>query len=504
MKKTAVKIICLCLCALMLLPIFASCKKDGAGGESTDAPSLLQDSAYDENQFVLDDLGNDLNFNNAEVSFLCWKDRSEQEFDSDGQGGNKIDEVIFKRNLAVQERLKVTLVYDLETRGNYDHRQEYIEKVENDRMSGLAEYDIYASYGPLGSTFAQRGYVADMSKLDYLNFSKPWWPENIVSELTIDGKLYFATGDISTNLLWMMHGTFVNTSMLSVLQKTDPLKAEEPTKLVKEGRWTLAKLQEMSKNVWKDSAGEGNKTVDDTYGFAIHKNVIESLVIGSDIKAVEKNNKDLPVISSKYESQKMSDVIDILGEWLNDSQDVWMNEAYADARAIFAQGRSLFITDKTYIVSHGLEDMEDKYILLPMPKYDENQADYKTDVGNPHTVYSIAGADETVMNICAAVIECSASESYRRVMPQLFEETLKIRYSESAEAGEMFDIMRRTITFDLGKVFTLVIGRDGCEIYKDVIYKGQGGWSSTFKSVRGSLTEKLEDISEDFIKNSQK
>lgn len=490
MKKTFLRVLLLLLVAGMVFPLLSGCRKEEDGG-STKSTDEEGTGMYDENGYLRDDLGNDLDFGGEEVQFLCWSDRSMQEFTSDGVNADKINNVIFERNLRVRERLGVKLNYTL-IPGNYENNESFTRQVESDFLSGTPTYNIYASYGPLGPTFAERGFSADMKKLSYLNFEKPWWPANIVSELSIANHLYFVTGDISTNLLWMMHGTFVNFTLLA-----DKGIEEDPFALVNSGEWTLDKLMEISKGIYDDK-GDGKKTADDVYGYTVYQNVLEAFIIGAGVKAVEKDKKDLPVISSSYRGEKMIGLVDRLGSWLNTSDDVWMEQGFTNCRQMFEEGRALFITDKTYIVTTGIKDITDKYGLLPMPKYDVEQTGYKTDIGNTHTVYTISNSDMKKQNICAAVIECLASESYRRVMPEVFDVTLKLRYADNTEASRMYDIMRSGITFDFGKVFSFVIGSEGCEVYKIAIFKNNGGWSATFGQIRAKLKNSLDQISRKF------
>lgn len=494
-KGMLIKAVALCLCAVMLSLSCLACKKETDKVTNT-GNQVANDGIYDANGYLLDDLGNDLDFGGAEVHFVCWSDRSMQEFTAEKTNGDAVNDAIFSRNNTVKERLKVELVYHL-IPGNYDNNESFTKAVENDFLSGAPEYNIYASYGPLGPTFAERGYSADMKKLDYLNFEKPWWPEDIVNELSIANKLFFVTGDISTNLLWMMHGTFVNLNLLA-----DKRIEENPSQLVKDGQWTIEKMKEMAKDIYEDKGGDGKKSTDDVYGYTVHQNVLEAFVIGAGIKAVEKDKDDLPIISDSYKGSKMVDIVADLGSWLNTSPDVWMETGFTNARQMFEEGRALFITDKAYIVTTGLKEITDKYIFLPMPKYNAEQEDYCTDIGNTHTVYSISNAGDEMKNTCAAVIECLASESYRQVMPVVFEITMKVRYSENSDASSMYDIMRRTITFDFGKVFSFIIGSEGCEVYKIAIFKNSGSWSTTFNSIRPKLKASLESIIEKFESNN--
>jgi len=60
-----------------------------------------------------------------------------------------------------------------------------------------------------------------------------------------------------------------------------------------------------------------------------------------------------------------------------------------------------------------------------------------------------------------AVIECMASEAYRKTSPMIFENNMKYRYTpDTAGKGasaRMFDIVRESIAFDLGRIFSDIL-----------------------------------------------
>ncbi len=251
---------------------------------------------------------------------------------------------------------------------------------------------------------------------------------------------------------------------------------------------------EMVNGIYDDLDNDGKKSTGDLFGYTVHHNVLDAFVIGSEIKAIEKDSSDLPILSNKYGSERMVDLMDKLTSWLNGSESVYMESGYNNPRAIFEDGRALFITDRVYITVNWISDMEDTYGLVPSPKYDENQKEYYTDVGHPHTMYSISNMmDDPDMG--AAVIECLAVESYNQVIPEVFEVTMKSKYSSSEEAAKMYDLLRERITFDLGKVFYFEFSGNTNEIYKKNIGNNQPNWTSTYRSIRGSIQAALDKIS---------
>ena len=61
----------------------------------------------------------------------------------------------------------------------------------------------------------------------------------------------------------------------------------------------------------------------------------------------------------------------------------------------------------------------------------------------------------------SAVIECMASEAYRKTSPMIFENNMKYRYTPDTagkgDSARMFDIVRESIAFDLGRIFSDIL-----------------------------------------------
>ena len=94
------------------------------------------------------------------------------------------------------------------------------------------------------------------------------------------------------------------------------------------------------------------------------------------------------------------------------------------------------------------------YSVLPVPKYDEDMG-YVTILANPSTFYGIpyyAGVDGTA-GMCSAFLEALASESYRTLTPVIFELCFKTKYADDPETAKSFDIIRESISFDIGRLF---------------------------------------------------
>lgn len=72
-------------------------------------------------------------------------------------------------------------------------------------------------------------------------------------------------------------------------------------------------------------------------------------------------------------------------------------------------------------------------------------------------MYAI-GESSSRPDVAAATLECLASESYRLVTPEVFEMAMKVRYADAPESAKMYDILRETVSFDIGRLYAESFG----------------------------------------------
>lgn len=105
-----------------------------------------------------------------------------------------------------------------------------------------------------------------------------------------------------------------------------------------------------------------------------------------------------------------------------------------------------------------LRDMEIDFGLLPMPKADENQAEYSNSVHSNGTSVSLPiTADEDLLDRNCRIIEDLCCESMRYVRPAYYENALEGRYLRDAESGEMLDLILLNVRYDLMLVMTSTV-----------------------------------------------
>lgn len=471
--------------ALTFFAILAPGSRDDGGADTTpsgDTPSDNGDDPADTSATDSVELGipDDVKFNNKEITFLIDDTATMKEFYYDEVDGDRIGTAIHNRNLATEDRLGVTLKYVEETGGSSKFTA-FAKLVESDIQSGSCEYDIVAAYSRTHPTLTLTGSLLDLTEVEYLDLDQPYWPDTLVNECTINNKLYYCSGDISTNLLWMTIGTFFNKDMLAAKG------LESPYDLVNSNKWTLDKIFEMATDVYEDVDGAGSKDEGDKYGYVMYTTNMDAFFNGAGFVAVDKDASGDLIVSADLSDQRLYDLIEKCGTFFN-GPDAYYKDSVS-VREIFFEERALFITDRVFIVAgkdngNQTEKIEFEYGLVPQPKLSEDQENYCTNVGHPFMMYGISAGvkDETLVNACGATLETLGYYGYTLVTPEVFENAMKLRYASDDITSQMYDILRSTVVFDLGRFYTTQLGNPYTAVRTQILSGGNAS-ASSFKSL---------------------
>ena len=119
---------------------------------------------------------------------------------------------------------------------------------------------------------------------------------------------------------------------------------------------------------------------------------------------------------------------------------------------IFTDGRAMFY-DAILSSCEFLREMEDDYGILPEPKFDENQKEYKTFVNGASSMVCVPATVKPENREYVSIItEALASEAYKVITPELKEVYLKRKMTRDWESAEMVDIIVRHRIFDMAYV----------------------------------------------------
>ena len=220
--------------------------------------------------------------------------------------------------------------------------------------------------------------------------------------------------------------------------------ADELYTSVLDGTWTWDRLREISDTAYIDRNGDGIINQGDLFGMMWTGNEgLTHMVMSCDpvlYTRTDEGTVDLSVINN----ERNADIIDKLISVLKESNGIWLSDQGIDASPeYFAQDYSLFYIGRlSNAVSAHMREMQHDYGILPLPKYDESQSGYVTNIQSSATVTCVM---KTVpsdrIDMVGAVIEGWASEAYRTVITPFIETALKVKYSRDDYSSQVIDIV---------------------------------------------------------------
>jgi hypothetical protein len=482
---------------VFILSALVSCAETQQPEETTDtltstAPLAAETTIPDETTaYEPDDLKEKYNFNET-VTFFIWSDHRMREYYAEDSGDN-IDVAIYNRNIKVAERLGIEIKF-AEEKGSLDFYKNWNKKIENDWQADNA-YDIYSGYSRAIPLLSIKGMTANLLEYDDFNVEKPWWPEALTTECTIKDRLYFCSGDIATSLLWYMDAILYNKELYNSYYLGTP----SPMDLVDSNEWTFEKLFSLSKDIYISSPDGVAENCQ--YGMSVYKTDIDAFQIGAGIISLEKTEDGGLRICEDWDSQRCADVCEAVGNFLK-NQGVYHGED-TEVRGVFFNGRSIFHLDRVLIVA-GQDNTETgkvefEYGIVPVPKYDLSQENYKTNLGNSFSLYAI-NSNSKKASVAATTLEAMASENYRSVTPAVFEVAMKVRYSSDAQSSRMYDILRSTVSFDMGRLCSAHFSNYTTKTFRNSALENPSGFLTLLNSRKKGIEKSLDKLLIDLTK----
>ncbi len=481
------------LAIIMLIPAAVSCAQVNDPEQSTDGASTTvpggnnnaPTEAPEDTLFAPSDIPDDLKFEGETIKFLYWEDVENPEFFVEDTNGESVNDAIFKRNQRVEEQFGIILEFT-GTPGSYSKQKEFVNTCLNSTESGADAHDFFCGYSMTGATLMTQGIAQDLTQYEIIEFDKPWWPETLISKATIKDGVYFASGDISTNYLYMMYGCVFNKDMFTDIHN---LGSSTLYNLVYDNQWTLDKLIEYSSGVFMEMNGDSIPSEGDRFGFVTINIHYDSFYTGADLYTVVTDEDGNLALSDGFYSQKTVDLLEQLCPFLFDSGECFTT----NSDDIFANNQSLFAIDRVQITNKHLKDVDFSFGILPIPMYSADQESYRTCMAFPFTTYVLSTAS-THSEAAAATLELMAYQSYLNVTPALFEESMKLRYADQSDDSFMFDTIRECVVIDLGRLLTTQLDNLSYNIFRGSVVKNGAGAFTSSQGAKERIFKKKIDL----------
>lgn len=481
----------------MMLPTVLSCAETNGPDVTTEpaiteAPSVEATTVAEETLFALSDIPEDLKFEGETIKFLYWNDVENPEFFVEDQNGEAVNDAIYNRNAKVEEQFGITLEFT-GTPGDYADQKAFVNQCINSTQSGADAHDFFCGYSMTGATLMCQGIAQDLTDYSIIEFDKPWWPASLIDKATIKDGVYFASGDISTNFLYMMYLCVFNKDLYTEITQLEPKTLYNA---VDNGEWTLDKFIELASGVFVEQNGDATASNGDRFGFVTNNIHFDSFYTAANLFTVVPAEDGSTKLSDDLFSEKTQNLLTKMCAFLHESGDCFLSSS----QDIFANGDALFTIDRAQITNKKLQSTAFSYGILPVPKYDTEQENYYTCMAFPFTTYVLSTASANP-EAAAATLELMAYQSYLQITPALFEEAMKLRYADQSDDSFMFDLIRETVVIDLGRLLTTQVNNLSYSLFRSAMNNNQAAsWASLEKANSKLFNRSITEINKSIDK----
>ncbi|MBO6052469.1 MAG: hypothetical protein J6Q17_01910 [Clostridia bacterium] len=359
----------------------------------------------------------------------------------DELNGEGVNDAVYKRNLTVEERFNAKTVY--EGGADYGTCSNLVAKAV--KAGDADSYDLIQYHVVSSSGNAMKNYYLNWYDIPNVDFSRSWWSKSNTEDLTIAGKCFLAMGDFALSTVGRSY------VMLYDRDEAKNYQLEDFYPIVKEGRWTIDTLKTICAQVYTDRNGDGIENDGDYYamGTDIYSNLNTYFWSTGNLIFSRGDSGELEF---HYYSEHLVDAYDKCWDFLNQTPGIFKKGEHRAGTQLFSEYGCLLCNsylDGTIIY---LADFDHDYGVIPYPKYDEQQENYRTMVDGNHEAMSVL-VTETDLEFIGTMCEVLCAESYKQVMPAYFDVCLKQRYASSPEDAEMMDLCVNARVFDLGYVY---------------------------------------------------
>ncbi len=487
-SRVMVRLFCLLLVLCMLCATFVACATEGGNstltndstGATTNGVTTPGGPPTDEQGYLLlESIPEHFKISDT-FSVLGWGNGMQHYREE--LGTDVVGNAIYQRSLAVEERLDVDLIWTF-VPGKWEYRNDFAQEIYKTSSTGMA-YDATVCYNLVPYVLAVQGLAENLYDTDYIDLSAPWWPSAYLDEALYNETIFGLVESCAYATLRQMTGVFFNNDLI------EDKNLRSPYDMVAANEWTLENMVAMLKGVYEDRNADGKKDVNDFYGVSTGNAAqIDSWFYGAGYRwSAFDGEGDLKLLAG---DPSIIEFTHRMAEAFSHEEFYPVDSKHGN---LFQESRAVLYLGSVTLTESALKDKEIRYGIVPNPKGSSEQKRYYTHLSNTHDAWCIPLNAENINN-SSAVIESMAYESYRTVEPVYYENCIKLRYAPDDRLGEMYDLIRESITFDFFylfggsfKVFPITPMRDSCQkpqqySWSSAWEKNRTMWEAEFNSI---------------------
>ena len=377
--------------------------------------------------------------------------------------GDILTDDIYDRNHWLQEE------YNIRVSNTDLHFGKLKQTIDAQIQSGSNDFQVVDTFGFGSGKLMGQFYFMNMRDIPTIDFSNPWWNQDILNAYSIAGYVEFAASD----MLLLDKGA---TSLMILNQDlAEDLRIPDPYQQVRDGEWTIEALTKAMEQGCSDLNGDSVMDGNDQWGLACGDDLCLALYVSSGSKFIQTDEEGL-----FYYSFLEQDSLEIM---MNIFDDVMLNKyffnsyinrdqvcpSFDDGQVLFSYGMA-----KT---TKSLRELDMIYGLVPVPKYDDTQEQYVSWVNAWHDSMFAVMDTTTEPETVGAALELLGYYSYYKIRSDLYDTVICGRGTRNAESIEMLNILFANRVYDMGISF------DTADTFADHVMRNTSTGSSSFASL---------------------
>ena len=458
----------LILCMLLGTLMLVACPAPDDGGTTTtttknpgggDKPSEWADRL--DTEAVRAEIGKD-----AELVISCLNQFDYQVY-AEEDSKDALDQLVYKRNKKIEERFGFKIVPDIINAQREVDLSTHYDYALTELRSMQPKFDILCMMlVQSGRLVAQDHYRDLRSSVPYvresLTANDPWWNYEMNINSTLHGRQYIAFSDYCISLIDSSFAFIFNESLVDEYNIARTYGAaheatyETMYDIVKAGDWTIDSMIEMTKDVWYEVDGLGTPGTLDTSDIIGYYNSggseLDNFPFAFGFKYIENDGVGDPTIWT-YPST-FDGLVTKLRSYFKDSDGGKINPfsySYEQSRQSFAEGHIVFMTGWLDDFKRpSISGMEDNRGVLPYPKLNRDQTDYKTSPSDTSDGLSIPRyTKREKLKLAGAMTVALSAETHKSITEIYYEMVVKHDSGfVNTAAVEMIDKIMEGTVFD--------------------------------------------------------
>ena len=459
--KNTLKLLCLILAIMMMIPMIASCDLGKKDGDGTTTPAAGEDPAATPKDEIYTMTGlEEKTFENeffvVGYSFgggtyiSMWIPKPVNVTMLDAKD-DIVAEAAYKRDARFESLTGARLNYQGYATNPNVYGNAYSESAKFiDLHTGgiLKDYDMLMFGAATAGKLIQEKVLMDLNEYDNLvHHDADYYTSTINADLSMAGKQFATAGYYTTGNIRGAQATKVNNTALTNQHGENIIS--ELYNLAINKQWTLEKLLSYDAGF---ATGNVNGDTTDKYTLVTAQYGVENLYYALGGTLISKNSQDLPVVTvnSTENQARLSRIQSIT----RDTTKVFVARE-SGSGAYFGAGSALFCIDMLGSFG-GVRDVHNiDECLMPIPLETEG-GEYKSFIPTWNANVSGIPAQSADAETSAYLYEMYMALSYLYIYPAFYEKTMKLTYVNNETESQIFDMIANSVCLDVAGVYTWV------------------------------------------------